>query len=229
MARLRLPSKSPAGPLYRIARKPDPWRPPDWAYVGDDGTFGNRFDDADGYFRVLYAGSSPLTCFVETLARYRTPPNAESIFAALNSIENASDEQLSSGKIPASWIRTRVLGQAVSRRFRFADVYCSEWLSYLRQRLEQHLRVRRLDTTQAFDLALLMSQDRALTQQIATIVYQLNYDGIYYQSRHGSELYNWALFEPFELDSIKLLPIEAEDDHLKRALQLLNLSLDLAL
>jgi len=32
----------PDGPLYRLARVPDPWAWPDWAYAGLDGTFGNR-------------------------------------------------------------------------------------------------------------------------------------------------------------------------------------------
>lgn len=35
---------------------------------------------------------------------------------------------------------------------------------------------------------------------MTTNAYQLSYDGIYYQSQHGTELHNWALFEPFDLD-----------------------------
>lgn len=34
----------PDGPLYRLARAPNPWTWPDWAYAGLDGTFGNRWD-----------------------------------------------------------------------------------------------------------------------------------------------------------------------------------------
>src|ERR1700712_4672494 len=101
---LDLPFKSPLGPLYRIARTPSPWTPPDWSFVGDDGTFGNRFDDLDGYFRVLYTGSSPLTCFVETLARYRKPLNAQDLIDALNSIENSGVEQTPFGCVPLSWV-----------------------------------------------------------------------------------------------------------------------------
>jgi hypothetical protein len=36
---------APDGPLYRLARAPEPWAWPDWAYAGLDGTFGNRWDD----------------------------------------------------------------------------------------------------------------------------------------------------------------------------------------
>ena len=43
----------PDGPLFRLGRLPDAWAWPDWAYAGEDGTFGNRFDDPVGDKRVL--------------------------------------------------------------------------------------------------------------------------------------------------------------------------------
>jgi RES domain len=61
----------PDGPLYRLARMPDPWAWPDWAYAGLDGTFGNRWDDPLGSYRVLYACTRRLGAFIETLARFR--------------------------------------------------------------------------------------------------------------------------------------------------------------
>jgi hypothetical protein len=57
--------------IFRIGRKPDPWQAPDWSRANSDGTFGNRFDDPAGYYRVLYAASQLVSCFVETLARFR--------------------------------------------------------------------------------------------------------------------------------------------------------------
>jgi hypothetical protein len=39
------------GPLYRLGRSGSVWTFPDWAYAGEDGTFGNRFDDARGNWR----------------------------------------------------------------------------------------------------------------------------------------------------------------------------------
>jgi hypothetical protein len=223
---LDLPFKSPQGPLYRIARTPSPWTAPDWSLVGDDGTFGNRFDDLDGYFRVLYTGSSPLACFVETLARYRKPPDAYDLMNALNSIENSGAEQPQFGRVPLSWAARRTLGEAVSTRKCFADVYAADWVSYLRRKLEPGLMAKRLDAAQDFDLTLLGSQDRRLTQQIATLAYQLGYGGICYQSRHGADLYNWALFEPFELTHTAAAPIRGDDVNLLHALALLNLTLN---
>ena len=50
-----LESKRPAGPLFRVGRERDAWAIPDWAYAKEDGTFGNRFDDPMGVYRVLDA------------------------------------------------------------------------------------------------------------------------------------------------------------------------------
>ena len=207
-----------------MARRPDPWRPPDWADVGDDLTFGNRFDDAEGRFRVLYAASSPLACYLETLARYRRPPGAEQLLSALSAIKNAPDDYTPPATVPASWLPTRSLGMALLTKRRFANVYSSEWLAYIRRNLEPMFSVRRTDG-QDFDLALLLSQRRALTRRIATLVYRLGYDGIYYQSRHGADLFNWALFEPFELTSQTVLDLHTGDPDFLEALKRLNLIL----
>lgn len=43
----------PDGPLFRLARAPDPWKWPDWAYAGLDGTFGNR-SPRDSLSRALF-------------------------------------------------------------------------------------------------------------------------------------------------------------------------------
>jgi hypothetical protein len=69
--------------------------------VGDDLTFGNRFDDAEGRFRVLYAASSPLACYLETLARYRRPPDSEQLLSALAAIKNARDDYTPPATVPA--------------------------------------------------------------------------------------------------------------------------------
>jgi predicted dehydrogenase len=62
--------KTPTAPIFRLGRPPDPWEPPDWSRAHGDGTFGNRFDDPTGYYRVLYASSQRLSCFIETLAAF---------------------------------------------------------------------------------------------------------------------------------------------------------------
>lgn len=202
---------------------------PDWALVLSDGTFGNRFDDSENYYRVLYAAGTPLACYVETLAKYRKPPDIEDLLAQFDAIEGAPGERIPFGKVPKSWAARRVIGEAVPKQRRFADVYSAEWLSYLRRELEPRLMARRIGAEQDFDLAYIASQDRTLTQEISTIAYHLGFDGIYYQSRHGTDLENWALFEPCEFAFSKSAAIDVEGPEFQQALRLLNLVLDRSL
>ena len=46
------------------------------------------------------------------------------------------------------------------------------------------------------------------------------FDGIAYRSKHGEDLDNWALFEPFQLTNVGVYEIAADDTDLQRALQL---------
>src|SRR5437667_12644959 len=78
-----LASVEPGGPLYRLGRYPDPWAWPDWSYAAPDGTFGNRYDDPQASYRVLYASSERVGAFLETLARFR--PDLE-VLAELDQI-----------------------------------------------------------------------------------------------------------------------------------------------
>jgi len=121
------------GVIYRLGRKPDPWAPPDWASAGPDGTFGNRFDDPDATYRVLYASSQRLGCFVETLARFRIDPT---LLAELAQIEGA-DDYFPPGEVPMEWLEKRILGLATTDK-EYADVCSSEWISRLRKLLAIH-------------------------------------------------------------------------------------------
>jgi len=44
----------PAGRVKRIGRMPDPWAWPPWEAQHSDNTFGNRWDDPEGVYRVVY-------------------------------------------------------------------------------------------------------------------------------------------------------------------------------
>lgn len=101
-----LASVEPDGPLYRVAREPDPWAWPDWSYAGLDGTFGNRYDDPQASYRVLYASSQRVGAFVETLARFR--PDLE-VMAALEQIEGDDEPQAG---VPRAWLERRRIGEA---------------------------------------------------------------------------------------------------------------------
>ena len=92
---------SPAAPVHRLARRPDPWAWPDWAYADPDGTFGNRYDDPRGEYRVLYASTERVGAFVETLARFRPDPE---LVAALETIDD--HEPVTSGLVPEGRLLT---------------------------------------------------------------------------------------------------------------------------
>ena len=103
-----LDTKTPNLLLFRLGRKPDPWSPPDWSRALPNGTFGNRFDDPQGNYRVLYAATQRVSCFIETLARFR--PDL-SLIAELQEIAG-EDDYVPLGTVPigaigASWVRLR--------------------------------------------------------------------------------------------------------------------------
>ncbi len=121
-------SVEPDGPLYRLGRQPDPWAWPDWSYVGPDGTFGNRYDDPEASYRVLYASSQRIGAFLETLARFR--PDLE-VLAELDLIEGEDEPPPA---VSRSWLDNRLLGEATVAG-RFVDVGDTTSLATLRTTL----------------------------------------------------------------------------------------------
>lgn len=218
-----IPVLSTREPIFRVARKPDPWRPSDWAFAGEDRTFGHRFDDSEGYFRVLYAGSTRLGCFIETLARFRKGP----VDPELELCDFDADH-IARGTVPATWLTKRCIGQAKIDGAQFAHVYHSQSVAYYGRSLNLSWCVPKVLQILTW-LCLLMSRRRWLTQEISTLICSLGYDGIAYQSRHGSDLWNWAIFEPFNgLQRLSTLDLSSDDPDFKVAMQRLDLAIDIA-
>jgi hypothetical protein len=193
---MELEACRPDGSIFRLGRRPDAWQPPDWFLAHSDGTFGNRFDDPDGYYRVLYASSRRLACFVETLARFR--PDL-SLLAELGEIEG-DDDFLPLGTLPREWLAARMMGSAKIDGV-FADLYAASWVSRLRRSLAAEairLGVKDIDLS-----TLENAEPRRLTQLASRQAYRLNFAGIFYRSRYGHTLENWAIFEPFPLENAK--------------------------
>ena len=222
---------SPSGPLYRIGRSPDPWAWPCWDYRHTDGTFGNRWDDPAGRFRVLYATSQRLGAFLEVLARFRPDP---AIVAALSTIEGAA-EALAPGQVPRSYLRTRMIGEATVTG-RFADIDAAQSLAHLRENLAARVVAHEIDD---LDAAAVKSSHRAFTQEVGQYVYELteeegapSYQGIAYASRLGDDHQNWAIFETPSVETEDRIflrrtsaPIAASDPDLLRALEIHRLEL----
>jgi len=119
--------KRPPGPLFRVGRDDDAWAVPDWAYAKEDRTFGNRFDDPAGVYRVLYASSQRLGCFIEILARFRVDV---SFVADLALLENGEDDFAAFGTVRKAWLKGRRIGTA-NVESEYADIYALEWVSNL--------------------------------------------------------------------------------------------------
>jgi hypothetical protein len=224
---------SPDGPLYRIGRRPDPWAFPDWANVGSDGTFGNRWDDPQGVYRVLYASSSRLGALVEVLARFRPDPHVLEVLKAIEGDEETEATQLP-GELEAAWLGRRCLGLARVTG-EFVDAGHSTTLARLREALAPRVVHHGLGDLDAATIRL--SAPRRFTQEISRYVYdrstpqgQRRYGGIAYRSRLGDEFRNWAIFEPPGrtlpwIGEPEREPIEAEAPDLVRALELLGVRL----
>jgi hypothetical protein len=200
-----LETRTPPGPIYRLGRHPDPWAPPDWSRAQPDGTFGNRFDDPTGYYRVLYASSRRLSCFLETLARFR--PDL-TLLAELQEIEGENDF-FPLTQIPKAWCKARLLGTGRSRGH-YADICAARWVGHLRKVLS--MECWKLGLTDLDVAVLQQGQPRRLTQLASVEAYKAGLNGIYYRSRYGNDLDNWAIFEPFDVEVTDGPELIMEDD-----------------
>ena len=221
-------SVAPNGPLYRVARTPDAWTWPDWAYAGPDGTFGNRWDDPAGSYRVLYASSTRLGAFVETLAPFRVDL---AVIAGLQEID-APEEPVASSVLPRRWLAGRVIGEA-SLDGSFVDIGDADTLATIRAELAARAIHYGLSDVDA--AAIRLHAPRRFTQEISRFVYERHEQdgscaGIRYRSRFGDQFVNWAIFEPpsqAELSRATSMSAEITPDapDLLRALELFGLKL----
>ena len=210
-----LETVSPTGPVFRLARAPDPWRWPDWKQAGSDGTFGNRWDDPAGSYRVLYASSTRFGALIETLSPFR--PDLD-VVARLSEIEG-DGEPLTAGTIPPEWFEQRLMGVAEIVGI-YADIGAAGSLSLLRSRLADrgiHHGLSDIDAA-----AIRLMAPRGFTQQVSRLVYEFRTEGgeplagIRYQSRLDDGTSNWAIFEPMSdspapLRSTTAEPIQPDD------------------
>lgn len=169
-------------------------------------------------YRVLYASSQRFGCFLETLSRFRVDPK---LLAELAEIDG-EDDYCPLGEVPLEWLEKRMIGVATASE-ECADICSSEWISRLRSVLVGHLKRFGLGDLDASTLQ--MTAPRGFTQLVSRLVFSEELAGIYYRSKYGHDIENWALFEPFQIDVRDSQPIPADDPDLQRALQLHGLKL----
>lgn len=206
----------PPSEVFRLGRRPDPWAWPDWAYAEAHGTFGNRFDDSQGIYRVLYASSQRLATFLGCLACFR--PDIE-VIAELEAIvgDEADDEPPPAGVVPTEWVEQRCVGKAALAGA-YADVGHHESLTELRTALAArvvHYGLPDLDAA-----AVRLTAPRAFTQEVSRFVFDQSaagarrWNGISYLSKHGDDLQNWAIFEPATPYVIEVSEVGRDDPDL---------------
>ncbi|MCD6725989.1 MAG: RES family NAD+ phosphorylase [Solirubrobacteraceae bacterium] len=220
---------TPRGLLHRIGRAPDAWAWPDWAFAGDDATFGNRYDDPAGDYRVLYASSERVGAFVEVLARYRTDPALVAEYAQIATGDDEEHPTIPPGIVPGDWPTRRHVGTAVHPG-NFADVGHSDSLAHLRAALTSRLVHFGVDDLDGGELR--SRAPRTLTQEISRYVFERGADaggrslaGIRYLSRLGDDFENWAMFEGTEPEDATSEPMVNDDVDLVAALAKLDLRL----
>jgi hypothetical protein len=98
----------------------------------------------------------------------------------------------------------------------FADLYAASWVSHLRRSLAAEalkLGVKDIDLS-----TLENAQPRRLTQLASRQAYRLNFAGVFYRSRYGHSLENWAIFEPFPMENATSEALSEDDPDLMLAL-----------
>lgn len=216
MARMHMVSP-PGGGIYRLARgDADPFAPPSWDRAGEDGTFGNRFDDPGPdtgqpvaqRFRMIYCATQRAATFGETMARFRVSMRLLEQLATIDddepldlSLQGAVDpDDPRHGLIPAEWRMRRRIGHTLlDPSLMFVDVSHADTMQHLREVLAP-LAVRL--GIPDIDLGSLSSPQRRFTQGVARYIHEQRDDagyprfaGIRYTSRLNLEWECWAVFD----------------------------------
>jgi hypothetical protein len=127
------------------------------------------------------------------------------------------------GHVPLAWAKPSMLGSA-EHDGKYADLYGSDWIGLLRRDLAADCLEFGITELDAFVLQGCTA--RALTQRASRLVFRNAFDGIYYRSKFGHDIQNWALFEPFKLFPKHPKPINLADPELLRALAIHHLEID---
>lgn len=186
--------QSAGSAVWRVGYRPEPWAWVGWEWASE-GRFPGRWDDAEGNFRTVYAGSSLLGCLLELLADFRADPLLESEMGQIaeDPQDAAAFPTVPAGVVDPEWLTPRV-GATARLTGRFAAVTAAQSLAGLHPEfVGQALRLGLRD----FDAAALKdARARELTQHLASYLYATTaLDGVVFQSRHGDDITLWAVFE----------------------------------
>jgi hypothetical protein len=154
------------------------------------------------------------------LARFR--PDL-TLLAELEGIAG-EDDFVPLGHVPAEWCEARRLGTCTAQGS-YADIYSAHWVGRLRQTLASECLKLGLEDLDVANLQ--QGKPRRLTQLSSLEVYKAGLNGIYYRSRYGHDLQNWALFEPFQIrEKRQAEAIHLDDPDLLAACKILGIQIE---
>lgn len=144
-------------------------------------------------------------------------------------MENGEDDFAAFGTVPRSWLEERSIGMAEVEG-EYADLYAVKWVNHLRTALAGlavKVGIKDLDLS-----SLESAEPRQLSQQAGRIAFELGYAGLFYHSRFGHSLENWAIFENwggaerrFPIRQPSSRRIAEDDPDLLEALRILDLAI----
>ena len=190
--------------MFRVSRDFDVFAPPDWSWVQEDGTFGNRFDDPGKYrgipeedrFRVVYCATQRAGAFGETIARFRRSPRLVEGLRVVDD-EEPFEPELEGGVLLEEWRLGRRLGSTrLDEGLLFADFASAETFQIFTEELAPLLVRFGLNE---FDLSLITSRRRRVTQEASRYAYEMAgsgqvFAGVRYLSRLNPSWELWAVF-----------------------------------
>jgi len=240
--------------LHRVSRTPDPAALPAWEYAGDDRTFGNRWDDPHGRYRVLYTTDTRIGALAETLQDFR---RSLTLLSRLQDVERddpelAHGDALSgsgSGIVPQRFFDERFAGEltfaadADSPRGRVVDIAQVDAIETLRTRLASFAVALQVEEISLATIVgelpkAIAANPRALTQRISREIYEQPdlFAGIGAPSSLGLPYTNYTVFENPDAqgpDRLRLTVrertsrrLDRNDADVRHALEHLGLSLE---
>lgn len=167
----------------------------------------NRFDDPQGQVAVRYTATRLVGCLRETMARFRTSPQAEAILAAVGGVDPVDvDAERDDSDAIALWLRAQRVGTVrVLDVGTFVDVEHAAALVALEKHPAVRAAVEELDRSARLDVAYLRlggHLGRPVSQSVGVAVREWLPEalGIGYRSRLATDEPCWAIWERVTVD-----------------------------
>ena len=182
---------------------------------------GNRYDNE--HCGVIYLGTTPESCYAETLARFRPKPDLARL------VGQDWKRFMQPGNLPADWrVRRRLVKAEVHHSEVFLDVEAIQTREFLRRELALGLSALGVDELDVSDIR---SGDRRIGRLISAWAYQqvddqgrALYAGIRYLSRLSSNWECWAAFDDVIVVRAEAKEINANDSALQEVSRIFQLT-----